>query len=233
MPLFARPFMAFPRGPSWCRTLPPPVKKKMHANPEVIQRQLRRRYGRSKTTVGKSNEKGYGSKVVRIGCWQLLAGLRCHEVVLSCRMQVWTFNSTPPTSCSDHSTTWSKRNAPEALFAVGDTSILQAGPRVAIVGSRKATPQGIARTQRLVKLLLERTNAVIVTWTSRRDRYGSSYGGDRNMVDGPSRSLAHHSTNPILEKTLSFKSVFSVSICASHNLRLARRQALGRFRCGI
>ena len=56
-----------------------------------------------------------------------------------------------------------QENAPEALFAVGDTSILQAGPRVAIVGSRKATPQGIARTQRLVKLLLERTNAVIVS----------------------------------------------------------------------
>ena len=51
-----------PSRPFLVQTLPPPVKKKMHANPEVIQRQLRRRYGRSKTTVGKSNGKGTARK---------------------------------------------------------------------------------------------------------------------------------------------------------------------------
>ncbi len=56
-----------------------------------------------------------------------------------------------------------RKNAPETLYVAGDTSILQAGPRVSIVGSRKATADGVARTNKLVKLLIERTDAVIVS----------------------------------------------------------------------
>src|SRR5688572_1783743 len=56
-----------------------------------------------------------------------------------------------------------RKNAPETLYVVGDTSILQAGPRVSIVGSRKATRDGIERTRRLVKILIEHSNAVIVS----------------------------------------------------------------------
>jgi DNA processing protein len=55
------------------------------------------------------------------------------------------------------------KNAPETLYVVGDTSILQAGPRVSIVGSRKATRAGIDRTRHLVKLLVAQSNAVIVS----------------------------------------------------------------------
>ena len=35
-----------------------------------------------------------------------------------------------------------KKNAPKSLFIAGDGSVLQSGPRVSIVGSRKATPRG-------------------------------------------------------------------------------------------
>ena len=56
-----------------------------------------------------------------------------------------------------------RENAPETLYTAGDIGILRQGPRVAIVGSRKASPQGVARARRLVKLLLDRTGAVIVS----------------------------------------------------------------------
>ncbi len=47
------------------------------------------------------------------------------------------------------------KNAPDELFHSGDTSLLTEGQRVAIVGSRKATPEGIKRAQEFTKALVE------------------------------------------------------------------------------
>ena len=38
-----------------------------------------------------------------------------------------------------------QKNAPKTLYVAGDTGILAEGARVAIVGSRKASPDGLRR----------------------------------------------------------------------------------------
>lgn len=47
------------------------------------------------------------------------------------------------------------RNAPEQFFLAGDASLLRAGPRVAIVGARKASREGQLRAMRLARLLVD------------------------------------------------------------------------------
>ena len=40
-----------------------------------------------------------------------------------------------------------QKNAPKTLYVAGDTGILGEGARVAIVGSRKASPEGLRRAR--------------------------------------------------------------------------------------
>jgi len=54
------------------------------------------------------------------------------------------------------------KNAPDTLYVLGNKDILRQGARVSIVGSRKATPFGIARARRLAAMLAER-NIVVVS----------------------------------------------------------------------
>jgi len=55
-----------------------------------------------------------------------------------------------------------KKNAPRRLFVAGDRSLLHAGPRVSIVGSRKASPAGLGNARRLSETLVAR-GAVVVS----------------------------------------------------------------------
>lgn len=54
-----------------------------------------------------------------------------------------------------------KKFAPSDLFLAGDPELLRAGPCVAIVGSRKASPAGIARASKLARLLTENGVTVV------------------------------------------------------------------------
>jgi DNA processing protein len=45
------------------------------------------------------------------------------------------------------------RNAPKILFIEGHREVISAGPRVAVIGARKATDEGIRRTKRLAREL--------------------------------------------------------------------------------
>ncbi|WP_085518076.1 DNA-processing protein DprA [Marivirga sericea] len=47
------------------------------------------------------------------------------------------------------------KNAPKELFIDGDESLLIEGRRVSVVGSRNVSPEGLARTKSLVKMLVE------------------------------------------------------------------------------
>jgi len=47
-----------------------------------------------------------------------------------------------------------RRNAPEELFLEGDVALLKSAPRVAVVGSRKASGDGLRRARRLSRLLV-------------------------------------------------------------------------------
>jgi DNA processing protein len=55
-----------------------------------------------------------------------------------------------------------KKNAPRQVFIAGDRAILYAGPRVSIVGSRKASPRGLAIAARLSQFLASQ-GAVVVS----------------------------------------------------------------------
>lgn len=54
------------------------------------------------------------------------------------------------------------RRAPKALFVAGDAGLLRHVPRVSVVGSRKATPEGLKRAQKISRLLVQR-GAVVVS----------------------------------------------------------------------
>ena len=53
------------------------------------------------------------------------------------------------------------RNAPEELFVAGDTSLLANGARVSIVGTRRASKEGLGRAARLSRLLVENGKVVV------------------------------------------------------------------------
>jgi DNA processing protein len=54
-----------------------------------------------------------------------------------------------------------QKNAPRALFVAGDTGILEEGARVSIVGSRKASAEGLMRASKLAVLLADRDIVVV------------------------------------------------------------------------
>jgi DNA processing protein len=54
-----------------------------------------------------------------------------------------------------------EKNAPKQLFVAGDVGILALGARISIVGSRKASPEGLARARKLARALSERHMVVV------------------------------------------------------------------------
>jgi DNA processing protein len=54
-----------------------------------------------------------------------------------------------------------QKNAPKALYVSGDTGILEEGARVSIVGSRKASPEGLRRASKLAGLLAGRDIVIV------------------------------------------------------------------------
>ena len=54
------------------------------------------------------------------------------------------------------------RNAPDQLYYAGDPSLLRFGTRVSIVGSRKASPEGVNRASRPSRILVEQ-GAIVVS----------------------------------------------------------------------
>ena len=54
-----------------------------------------------------------------------------------------------------------KKNAPSRIFFSGNRSIVSSGPRVSVVGSRKASPQGIETAQRIARYLAAHRAVVV------------------------------------------------------------------------
>lgn len=54
-----------------------------------------------------------------------------------------------------------RKFAPKELFVCGATELLAHGPRVSVVGSRKASEEGLHRTQLLCRLLVERGVVIV------------------------------------------------------------------------
>lgn len=54
-----------------------------------------------------------------------------------------------------------RKHAPAKIYAAGDVELLRLPARVSVVGSRKASPQGLTRARRIAKLLAERGVVVV------------------------------------------------------------------------
>lgn len=60
-----------------------------------------------------------------------------------------------------------RKNAPAQLFVEGRIELFDAGRRVSVVGTRKPSVEGIARTRALVKALVGRRMVVVSARTVR------------------------------------------------------------------
>lgn len=54
-----------------------------------------------------------------------------------------------------------KKHAPERLFVAGDVSLVRRGPRVSVIGSRRASDAALQRTRSLVRSLVRRGMVVV------------------------------------------------------------------------
>lgn len=54
-----------------------------------------------------------------------------------------------------------RKNAPARLFTAGDVALLRSGPRVSVVGSRKPSPEAVARARLIAKKLVARGIVVV------------------------------------------------------------------------
>lgn len=78
-----------------------------------------------------------------------------------------------------------QRHAPRELFVAGDRDLLRAGPTVSIVGSRKATPMGLARAKKLARLLVDR-GVIVVSGLAA----GVDTAAHRAAIDSGGRTIA-------------------------------------------
>lgn len=75
--------------------------------------------------------------------------------------------------------------SPERLFVAGDASLFRHQPRVSVVGSRKASPAGIKRAQKICRMLVER-GAIVVSGLAE----GIDTAAHRATIDAGGRTIA-------------------------------------------
>jgi len=80
---------------------------------------------------------------------------------------------------------WEEIHAPASLHMQGDVSLLRRHPRVAVVGSRRATEAGLRRTCDLVKILVSR-GIVVVSGLAE----GIDTAAHRAAIDAGGRTIA-------------------------------------------
>jgi DNA processing protein len=75
--------------------------------------------------------------------------------------------------------------APQELFVAGDASLLRVSPRVAVIGTRHPSDQGISRANRLAKVLVKH-GAIIVSGLAE----GIDTVAHRSAIDNGGRTIA-------------------------------------------
>lgn len=78
-----------------------------------------------------------------------------------------------------------RKNAPAALYLVGDATLLEDGPRISVVGTRKPTEMGLRRTAALCRELVAR-GAVVVSGLAE----GVDAIAHRSTMDAGGRTVA-------------------------------------------
>jgi DNA processing protein len=99
-----------------------------------------------------------------------------------------------------------QRHAPKQLFVAGHSEWLKEHPRVAIVGSRRASPEGLKRAARLARLLTEHEALVVsglaegIDWSAHTATMQA--GGRTIAVVGTSLQTVYPSTHRDLQERL-------------------------------
>jgi DNA processing protein len=78
-----------------------------------------------------------------------------------------------------------EKNAPERLYLAGDRSLLSQGPRISIVGSRKASPEGLKRASYLARALVQHRMIVVSGLAAGIDRVAHS-----SAIEAGGRTIA-------------------------------------------
>jgi len=98
------------------------------------------------------------------------------------------------------------KHVPTALYVRGDKDILKQGARVSIVGSRKATPFGLARARKLAARLAERRSVVVSGLAEGIDTAAHTsameYGGRTIAVIGTPLDQAYPKQNRELQERI-------------------------------
>lgn len=66
-----------------------------------------------------------------------------------------------PAEVLGHLTDLEEKNAPARLFLAGNPDLLRVGPRIAVVGSRRASPEGVRRARALTIALVNHQMVVV------------------------------------------------------------------------
>jgi len=77
------------------------------------------------------------------------------------------------------------KNAPAQFYLQGDLELLKRGPRISVVGSRKASPEGLNRATVLARLLAQR-NMIVVSGLAA----GIDTAAHRAAIDAGGRTIA-------------------------------------------
>jgi DNA processing protein len=78
-----------------------------------------------------------------------------------------------------------KRRSPKSLFVAGDPALFRVQPRVSVVGSRRVSPEGIKRAEKVVRKLVEH-GAIIVSGLAE----GVDTAAHRAAIEAKGRTVA-------------------------------------------
>jgi DNA processing protein len=99
-----------------------------------------------------------------------------------------------------------RKHAPKELFVAGDTTLFEILPRVAVVGTRKASPAGLKRAAKLARLLAERQVIVVSGLADGIDTAAHTAaiqaGGRTIAVIGTPLDQAYPKSNSALQDTI-------------------------------
>lgn len=98
------------------------------------------------------------------------------------------------------------RYAPASLFTLGDRSLISQRPRVAIVGSRKATDDGLKRARKVARLVVEAGGVVVSGLAAGVDttahKTAIDLGGKTIAVIGTAINECYPASNRALQDTI-------------------------------
>lgn len=116
-----------------------------------------------------------------------------------------------------------RKNAPSVLFVSGDIELCRSLPKVSVIGTRAVTPDGVKRTQNLVRMLVAR-DVVIVSGLARgvdtcAHESAIEAGGKTIAVLGTPLDRVYPPENAALQKKISLEHLAISQFPSGHTLQ--------------